>query len=90
MLADLADATAQLDTKFDVVAMAGNVMIFVDAGTEGQVSERAELRCWRAFRLLVPGFSHPARQVCRWPTYDRWRAAAGLESAYRWADLGQV
>ena len=37
--ADLADATAHLTGEFDIVAMAGNVMIFVDAGGEGRVLE---------------------------------------------------
>ena len=40
--ADLADATAHLSGEFDVVAMAGNVMIFVDPGTEGPGARGAE------------------------------------------------
>ena len=83
LLADLTDASAQLDTKFDVVAMAGNVMIFVDAGTEGQVlSELSSLLAPSA--LLVSGFSiRPAGLSLA--TYDGLAEATGLELAYRWA-----
>ena len=81
--ADLADATAHLTSEFDVVAMAGNVMIFVDAGSEGRVlKELSSLLAPRA--LLVSGFSlQPAGLSLS--EYDRLAEAAGLEPVHRWA-----
>ena len=85
--ADLADATAHLTGEFDVVAMAGNVMIFVDAGTEGRVlKELSSLLAPRA--LLVCGFSlQPAGLSL--PEYNRLAEAAGLEAVHRWATWDQ-
>ncbi len=81
--ADLTDATSQLSGEFDVVAMAGNVMIFLDPGTEGWVLE--ELSSLLApGALLVSGFSlQPAGLSL--PEYDRLAEAAGLEPVHRWA-----
>jgi len=81
--ADLTDATTQLSGEFDVVAMAGNVMIFLDPGTEGRVLEElSSLLAPRA--LLVSGFSlQPAGLSL--PAYDRLAEAAGLEPVHRWA-----
>ena len=81
--ADLTDATTQLSGEFDVVAMAGNVMIFLDPGTEGRVLEElSSLLAPRA--LLVSGFSlQPAGLSL--PEYDRLAEAAGLEPVHRWA-----
>jgi SAM-dependent methyltransferase len=81
--ADLTDATAQLDTEFDVVVMAGNVMIFVDAGTEGEVlSQLSSLLAPSG--LMVAGFSiRPAGLSLI--EYDGLADAAGLEPMYRWA-----
>ena len=45
---DLADPALEFGRAFDVVAMAGNVLIFVAPGTEGQVLANAA-------RWLVPG-----------------------------------
>jgi SAM-dependent methyltransferase len=45
---DLADPGLALDRQFDVVAMAGNVLIFVAPGTEGSVLSNM-------VRWLVPG-----------------------------------
>ena len=81
--ADLLDAGAHLDATFDVVALAGNVMIFVAPGTEGRVlSELAGLLAPDA--LLVSGFAlRPDRLTLA--EYDRLAAAAGLRSVARWA-----
>ena len=81
--ADLTDATTQLSGEFDLVAMAGNVMIFLDPGTEGRVLEElSSLLAPRA--LLVSGFSlQPAGLAL--PEYDRLAEAAGLEPVHRWA-----
>jgi SAM-dependent methyltransferase len=85
--ADLADATAHLSSEFDVVAMAGNVMIFVEAGTEGRVlKELSSLLAPSA--LLVSGFSlQPAGLSLS--EYDRLAEAAGLEAVHRWATWDQ-
>jgi SAM-dependent methyltransferase len=81
--ADLAAATVHLTGEFDVVALAGNVMIFVDAGTEGRVL--AQLSSLLApDGLLVAGFSlQPAGLTLA--TYDRLAEAAGLRRMHRWA-----
>ena len=54
--ADLVDADAAVDTEFDIVVAAGNVMIFLTPGTEravvGQLADRLA-----PDGLLVSGFS---------------------------------
>jgi SAM-dependent methyltransferase len=81
--ADLADASVHLTGEFDVVALAGNVMIFVDTGTEGRVLEQLSSVLAPA-GLLVAGFSlQPAGLTLA--TYDRLAEAAGLRIAHRWA-----
>ncbi len=68
---------------FDVVVMAGNVMIFVAPGTESAV-----LRALRAQLvdggLLVAGFQVRPDQLSL-AEYDRWATEAGLELVQRWA-----
>ncbi|MDT5014676.1 MAG: hypothetical protein QOD39_836, partial [Mycobacterium sp.] len=83
ILADLAEATAHLSGEFDLIAMPGNVMIFLDGGTEGRVLEQlASLLA--ASALLVSGFSiQPAGLSLA--TYDQLAGAAGLELAHRWS-----
>jgi SAM-dependent methyltransferase len=81
--ADLAEASAHLDTEFDVVAMPGNVMIFVDSGAEGRVLR--ELSTLLApSGLLVAGFRiRPAGLSLA--DYDRLASEAGLEPVERWS-----
>lgn len=75
--------TAHLTGEFDVVALAGNVMIFLDAGTEGPVLATLSSLLAPA-GLLVAGFSlQPAGLTLA--EYDRLAGAAGLGSVYRWA-----
>ncbi|BBX02646.1 SAM-dependent methyltransferase [Mycolicibacterium moriokaense] len=81
--ADLAAATEHLTGAFDVVALAGNVMIFVAEGTEGRVLEQMG-----AFlgpdSLLVAGFAlRPGGLTLA--EYDRLAEAAGLQLVHRWA-----
>lgn len=81
--ADLADLRTSVDTEFDLVLLAGNVMIFLDPGSEGRV-----LRGLVAYlvpgALLVSGFGiRPGRVSLK--EYDRLAEAAGLESVARWA-----
>jgi SAM-dependent methyltransferase len=81
--ADLADASVHLTGEFDVVALAGNVMIFVDTGTEGRVLEQLS-SVLAPTGLLVAGFSlQPAGLTLA--TYDRLAEAADLRIAHRWA-----
>jgi SAM-dependent methyltransferase len=81
VLADL--ARLDLGRTFDVVVMAGNVMIFLAPGTEAEVVAAAA-RHLPPGGALVAGFSlEPGRLDLA--TYDRHAAAAGLELADRWA-----
>jgi SAM-dependent methyltransferase len=81
VVADL--ARLDLGRTFDVVVMAGNVMIFLAPGTEGEVVAAAA-RHLAPGGALVAGFSlDPGRLDLA--TYDRHAAAAGLELADRWA-----
>ena len=81
--ADLVSAGAQLDETFDLVALAGNVMIFVERGTEGQVVDQLTALL-EPGGLLVAGF-----QLRTWrltlDRYDELAGAAGLEPLDRWA-----
>ncbi len=81
--ADLVSAGAQLDETFDLAALAGNVMIFVERGTEGQVVDQLAALL-EPGGLLVAGF-----QLRTWrltlDRYDELAAAAGLEPLDRWA-----
>lgn len=81
--ADLAAPDDRLGEDFDVVVLAGNVMIFVRPGTEGAVLSGLSTRL-RPGGLLVAGFSlRPDRLSLA--TYDRLCAHAALEPVARWA-----
>ncbi len=81
VLADL--ATLDLNQTFEVVVMAGNVMIFLAPGTEAAVVEAAA-RHVEPGGALVAGFSlEPGRLDLA--TYDAHCAGAGLQLADRWA-----
>ena len=80
---DLADPTLGFGRAFDVVVMAGNVLIFVAPGTEGQVLANAA-------RWLVPGGRFVAGYTVRpgglGPAeHDALAARAGLVLEARWA-----
>jgi SAM-dependent methyltransferase len=80
-LADL--ATADLGRAFDAVLLAGNVMLFVDRGTEGAVVANMARHLTPSGRLIA-GFQLGVRGL----TVDRYDALAreaGLELAERWA-----
>jgi SAM-dependent methyltransferase len=81
--ADLTDLTASLNAEFDLAVLAGNVMIFLDPGTEAAVLH--ELGGHLApGGLLVSGFqTRPGR--LSFGEYDRLAAAAGFEPVARWA-----
>jgi ubiquinone/menaquinone biosynthesis C-methylase UbiE len=81
VLGDLSRAELP-DHHFDLVVGAGNVMIFVELGTEAAVVSNLA-RTVVAGGLVVTGF-----QVGRQLTlerYDALSAAAGLELVHRWA-----
>ena len=72
-----------LGRRFDVVVMAGNVMIFLEPGTEAAVVANLA-RHLEPGGALVAGFSlEPGRLDLA--TYDAHAASAGLELAERWA-----
>ena len=76
-------AGAEAGAGFDLVVMAGNVMIFVAPGTEAAVlaTLRAQLV---PGGLLVAGFQL-RRDRCSLADYDAFAAAAGLTLVARWA-----
>ncbi len=76
-------ARLDLGRRFDIVVMAGNVMVFVTPGTEGAVLQ-AVARHLRPGGLLVAGFQLAAGGLDL-ATYDRLAAEAGLELRDRWA-----
>lgn len=81
VLGDLADV--DVGRRFDVVVLAGNVMIFLEPGTEGRVVANLARHVGPG-GLLVAGFElQPARLDLA--TYDAHAAAAGLAPAGRWA-----
>lgn len=75
-------AVLDLARRFDVVVLAGNVMIFLTPGTEGDVVS-AMAGHVAAGGALVAGFQ--LNGVLDLATYDGHCAAAGLELAGRWA-----
>ena len=80
---DLTDPALTFGRTFDVVVMAGNVLLFVPTGTEGQVIANAA-------RLLSPGgrlvAGYSIRRGGLQPAvHDAYARAAGLELEDRWA-----
>ena len=81
MVADI--ASVNLERTFDAVLMAGNVMIFLTPGTEGQVIANMA-RHLSPGGLLIAGFQlMPGR--LKLETYDELAAAAGLTLDARFA-----
>ena len=83
ILADLSEASAHLDSEFDVVVLAGNVMIFVARGTEATVISQLASHLAPG-GLFVAGFQLTTGRLTL-DRYDRACAAAGLELVDRWA-----
>jgi SAM-dependent methyltransferase len=76
-------ATTELGRVFDVVLLAGNVMIFLTPGTEEAVLANLA-RHLAEGGALVAGFSlRPGRLTVE--EYDRLAAAVGLKLVERWA-----
>lgn len=81
--ADLADLAAVTDERFDLVVLAGNVMIFVDPGSEEAVLAAAAGRLIEG-GILVAGFQIlPDRLSLQ--RYDELAEAAGLQPVTRWS-----
>ena len=87
-LADLCDVTISERTNpdqirlFDAIVMAGNVMIFLDRGTEAQVVSSL-VRHLRPGGLLIAGFQ--LRQGLDIDAYDSVVERSGLQLTERWA-----
>jgi SAM-dependent methyltransferase len=80
--ADLAQLPDGMDAEYDVVVLAGNVMIFLAPGTEGQVVSNLG-RLLTPGGLLVAGFQlRPDRFSLA--QYDQHCSDAGLDLAHRW------
>lgn len=80
---DLTDPALDLGRTFDVVVMAGNVLIFVPSGTEGRAIANAARHLSPGGRLVAgyslrPGGLQPSR-------HDAYATAAGLELEDRWS-----
>ncbi|MEU0498882.1 class I SAM-dependent methyltransferase [Mycobacterium sp. NPDC006124] len=81
--ADLAEADDHAPGVFDVVLLAGNVMIFLAPGSERRVVRQMVARLAPG-GLLIAGFSlQPGRLTL--DDYDRLVTGAGLASTARWA-----
>ncbi|MET0994873.1 MAG: class I SAM-dependent methyltransferase [Mycobacterium sp.] len=81
--ADLSEVRGHLDGEFDLVMLAGNVMILLEPGSEGRVVHELSA-CLAPGALLVAGFAvRPHRLALE--VYDQLAKAAGLELVARWA-----
>lgn len=76
-------AAIELGRVFDVVLLAGNVMIFLTPGTEGAVVANLE-RHLAPGGAFIAGFSLRPDQLTV-EDYDRLAAAAGLSLVERWS-----
>ncbi|GFM16100.1 MULTISPECIES: class I SAM-dependent DNA methyltransferase [Mycobacteriaceae] len=81
--ADLVDTGDHLSEAFDLVALPGNVMIFLDRGTEPDVVGQLAARL-RPGGLLVAGFQLQTGRLTL-DRYDEITVAAGLQLVDRWA-----
>ena len=86
LAADL--ASVNLQRNFDVVVMAGNVMIYLAPGSEGAVVANMA-RHLAAGGWLVAGFQLQAGCL-NLAHYDVCASAAGLRLAQRWATWDRV
>ncbi len=83
IVGDLADAGLDFARTFDLAVLAGNVLIYVEPGTEGRVVANLA-RHLAPGATLVAGFQlEPGRLDLA--TYDDHAAAAGMTLAERWS-----
>ncbi len=81
--ADLASLDGLLDEVFEVVVLAGNVMIFLTPGTEDRALGQLAARLAPG-GLLIAGFQLRAGRLPL-ADYDRFAEAAGLTPVARWS-----
>lgn len=81
--ADLSDLGSAVAGPFDLVALAGNVMIFLEPGTEARTLAALTDRLAPG-GLLVAGFSVRVDRLTL-ERYDRLAGETGLEPVARWA-----
>jgi len=81
--ADLADLSSHLDAQFDIAVLAGNVMIFLTAGTEARVLAEMAGRVVPG-GLLVAGFQIRPDRISL-AQYDAYAESAGFTPVARWA-----
>jgi SAM-dependent methyltransferase len=81
--ADLTDLAKVVDAQFDVALLAGNVLIFVRPGTEGDVVGAVGERLAPG-GLLVSGFSIRPNRLSL-SRYDELAERSGLQPVARWA-----
>jgi SAM-dependent methyltransferase len=80
---DLADPALTLDRQFEIVAMAGNVLIFVAPGTEGSVLANMARQLLPGGRVIAGYSLGPDRfSVAR---HDELAERAGLTLESRWS-----
>lgn len=80
-------ATLDLDRRFELVVMAGNVLLFVEPGTERAVVERLAAHLVEGGRL-VAGFSLESGLTLA--AYDEMATAAGLALEARFSTWGRA
>jgi SAM-dependent methyltransferase len=80
---DLSELDAVTTDVFDLVALAGNVMIFLEPGTEGRVVAQLARRL-APNAVLVAGFSIKPERLSL-ATYDELTRQAGLTLVHRWS-----
>lgn len=82
-------STLDLGRRFDLVVMAGNVVLFVDAGTESAVVERMAAHLDPGGRLVsgfeLRGRGPGPRGSALLEAYDRWCSAVGFRLEHRFA-----
>lgn len=81
--ADLADLNSAVPGPFDLAVLAGNVMIFLEPGTEARTLAALADRLAPG-GLLVAGFSVRPRRLTL-ERYDQLAGDAGLQPVSRWA-----
>lgn len=81
--ADLVETDVHVQETFDIVAVPGNVMIFLDRGTEATVVDQLARRLAPG-GLLVAGFQLLTGRLTL-ARYDEVTEAAGLRLVNRWA-----
>lgn len=81
--ANLSTLGAAIQAEFDIAVLAGNVMIFLNPGTEEQVLGEVAARVVPG-GLVVSGFSLREDRL-QLDAYDSHAAAVGLQPVARWA-----